>query len=418
MIIIKKSIVLICGVVLLCSLAACGGSGVKPQALKLSEYSGADFDASGDVAIETEYEVYGSDAPWVSYTVTNHTSEEQVYGVDYTVEVLQGEKWYQVPFPENTAWNAIGVVLKPDDTNAHEFKFSELDYQIADGQYRLIKEIGGKRYYGVFNVSKSSPIKAETPFGYQTLDRLPADYTREAALENGDVVITHGETRNIEKLEDFINKTSFGMAAMVRVVQYTVEGDPIITDYIYNENGGGYFKYRHDNSRDKFGGPNTGITETIYSYLITDGEALYLSNCAGWELLHEYTLTTPLRIAPTARNGDVAPLIGLVNKMTAERLEWNITRCRVFSPDARQNVMLYGGLSYGVEGRTSGETREVTDPDGIATEIVDVLWSDNESFVLVCETTGGLTYFHAVGNAQSGYGKGFSITDGVFKIEK
>lgn len=414
----KKGIALICGAVLMCTLAACGGSGSKPQELKPSEYSGADFDASGDVAIETEYEVYGSDAPWVSYTVTNHTSEELAYGVAFSVEVLREGQWYQVPFPENTAWDAIGVVLKPKDTNAHEFRFSELGYQMADGQYRLIKEIGGKRYYGVFNVSKSSPITAETPFRYQALARLPADYTREAAIKNGDVVITYDETKNIEKLEDYVNKASYGMPAMVRVVQYTVEGDPIITEFVYNENGSGYYVYRHDNSRDRFGGAGTSITETVYSYLITDGEALYLSNCASWELLDTYTIASPLRIAPTVRNGDVAPLVGLVKEMTAERLKWNITRCRVFSPDAKQNVALYGGLSYGVEGLTSSETREVTDPDGIATEIVDVLWPDNESFVLVCKTKVGLTYFHAVGDAQSGYGKGFSMTGGVFKITK
>ncbi len=422
----RKFILLICGTVLLATLAACtgnsnGGVTQSPSpsggTLTPSEYGDADFDTSGDIVIETEYEVYGSDAPEVSYIISNRTETEFVYGVQYAVEVLRDGVWYQVPFPENTAWIDIGIILKPNGLNTDSFKFSALDFKMTDGHYRLIKEIGSKRYFDEFQVGRS-PITEKTPFGYQALEKLPKEYTGEAASENGDVVFTHTEIKNADKLSVFLDKVELGFPAMVRIVQYTVEGDPIITDYIYNKNHRGYYVYRHDNSRDKYGS-GVGITETIYSYLITDGTALYLSNCASWELTQTYTTAETLQINWDTSLGDISFLVTLVEKMTAERLDWNTTLYKVYSPDGKQNVALFSeDLSYGYDGLTSSEIRQVSDPDGIATKITDVFWLDDNSFVLVCDTTDSLKYYDIVsdGENKSGYGTSYQVTDGRVDI--
>jgi hypothetical protein len=64
--------------------------------------------------------------------------------------------------------------------------------------------------------------------------------------------------------------------------------------------------------------------------------------------------------------------------------------------------------------------REVGDPDGIATKITGVFWLDDKTFVLTCTTKGNLTYFEVTGSTeyQSGYGTGYTITDGKFEIVK
>ncbi len=248
-----------------------------------------------------------------------------------------------------------------------------------------------------------------------------------AAEKNGDVVVTFSGTKNIGKLEAFVNKAALGMAAMVRVVQYTIEGDPIITDFIYNENGSGYYLYRHDNSRDRFGAADKGMTQTIFSYLITDGEAIYLSDCAGWALLGMYPGAAPTQIAPTAQPGDVAALIGPVEEMTGKRLAWGNTRYKVYSPGGDNSVGLTGDvgdetrdnkLSYRYSSPGRSEMRYVTDPDKIATRITEVVWLNKDSFVLVCETTGSLKYYQVDGIAKgkSGYGTEFKISDGTFEV--
>lgn len=434
----KRITALLCAAALIGALAGCedrpappssppqSPSVSPPAALKPSEYTDADFDTSGDIVVRTEYDIYGADVPEVSYTIVNKTSDELVYGVQYSVEVKLDGKWHEIPFPENTAWNDIGIMLKPNGKNAHSFSFSELDYRMADGTYRLIKELGGKRYFAEFMVGPS-PITAETPFGYQALEKLPEEYTAEAAEKNGDVVLTFSGTKNTGKLEDFVNKAALGMAAMVRIVQHTIEGDPIITDFIYNENGDGYYLYRHDNSRDKFGGADKGITQAIYSYLITDGEAIYLSDCAGWALLGDYPGAALTQIAPAAQAGEIAALTGLVAEMTENRLAGNSTQYKVYSPKGDKSVgltgaqgddTLIGKLSYIYSSPGRGEMRYVADPDKIATRITEVAWIDNDSFVLACTTSGGLKYFEVIGgtDSQSGYGTGYTITDGKFEI--
>jgi hypothetical protein len=424
----KSIITLLCAAALCGALAGCGSGGtgaatpsaspsaMPPTALKPTEYTDTDFDTSGDIVLKTEYDVYGADAPEISYTITNRTAEERIYGVAYSIEVRQNGAWYQVPFPGGTMyWIAVGIILEPNGTNADSFSLSSLDYTFSDGQYRLIKEIGDKRYFADFEIG-ASPITAETPFGYIALEKLPKEYTADTAAANGDVVVMQTEVKNAGKLTEFVRKAALGMPAMVRIVKYTMEGDPILTDIIYNENHRGYYSRRHDSSRDAFGGADTGISEMIYSYLITDGEGLYLSDCAGWEATEAYPEAALIQIAANGAFGDLGEAVAITGEMTAERMKWNIARYRVFSPDTKQNVALYGGLSYGFEGLSSSETREVRDPDGIATEITSVFWLDDNTFILICRTSGSLTYFHAVGNAGSGYGTGFTFTDGVFEI--
>jgi hypothetical protein len=216
----KRAVAAICCVILAGTLAACGGAG-----LKRSVYSEKDFDTSGDVVMKTEYDVYGSDAPMVSFTIANNTGADLMYGEEFRIEVSRSGRWYEVPFPENLHWNLGADTLMAYETKAHVFMFSMLNYKITDGRYRLVKEIGEKLYAAAFRVGKS-PITAETPFGFKPLDGLPKAYSPEEAAANGDIVITQTEIVNAGKFAEFVGKAAIRLPAMVRNVQFTAEGGP------------------------------------------------------------------------------------------------------------------------------------------------------------------------------------------------
>ncbi|MCA0984980.1 DUF4362 domain-containing protein [Halobacillus yeomjeoni] len=55
---------------------------------------------------------------------------------------------------------------------------------------------------------------------------------------------------NIEKLDDFIQKYHNGVQAEVRIIQSSVEGDPVYTDLTYT---GENILYKHDTRKVKVG---------------------------------------------------------------------------------------------------------------------------------------------------------------------
>ena len=97
-------------------------------------------------------------------------------------------------------------------------------------------------------------ISDEKPIinSYEALDKLPQKYNFELAEKNGNVVNTKSGISNIEKLDKFIenyeNKKS-SAGNMVRITNYTVEGDAIIRDLIIDSEG---IKLIEDITRDNF----------------------------------------------------------------------------------------------------------------------------------------------------------------------
>ena len=104
------------------------------------------------------------------------------------------------------------------------------------------------------NVEKTIPLKD-----------LPKDYPLETAVANGDYVRLNGEISNNNAMNDFLKKVSSKESASVRTVLYTIEGDPIITDFLYENSR---FKVIYDATRDKFGG-GSRITSKTYKNLVT-----------------------------------------------------------------------------------------------------------------------------------------------------
>lgn len=72
-----------------------------------------------------------------------------------------------------------------------------------------------------------------------------------------EIVETHGSLENIERLDKFITNVEKGLKDKVRLVRYTIEGDPIFHDFDYN---GENLVYTHDSSEDEYG---SGEVETF-----------------------------------------------------------------------------------------------------------------------------------------------------------
>ena len=82
------------------------------------------------------------------------------------------------------------------------------------------------------------------------LTELPKKYPPDEAIANGDYVNVHGQISNEDKLTEFISAVNSKDSAAIRMVQYTVEGDPIISDIIFD---GNRFTVFNDTTRDAFG---------------------------------------------------------------------------------------------------------------------------------------------------------------------
>ena len=112
------------------------------------------------------------------------------------------------------------------------------------------------------------------------LEEIPQEYSMEQAIKDGCVVISNA-VFNKDKLDSFIANTTANnenrQSDFMRIVQYTTEGDPIITDLEYRENLG--YMLTYDNTRDAFGADTkvttyNDIPAEIYSIDLVEDENL------------------------------------------------------------------------------------------------------------------------------------------------
>jgi hypothetical protein len=69
-------------------------------------------------------------------------------------------------------------------------------------------------------------------------------------VEDVDVLNTHGGIEGLERMQEFYEKLQKGIASDLRIVHYTIEGDPMVTDLTFN---GDSLEVKHDFTRDAYG---------------------------------------------------------------------------------------------------------------------------------------------------------------------
>ena len=127
-------------------------------------------------------------------------------------------------------------------------------------------------------------------FGYLPLESIPDDYTIEKAVMNGAVNLSFGGIDNKDRFIDFFNNVYKNNETMIRIIQYTTEGEPVYTDIVFHSGNhqDPFFEYKEKNNPVE-----------LYDFLITYEGEIYLSNETEY---NQYSDTRP--ICFTARDID------------------------------------------------------------------------------------------------------------------
>lgn len=390
----KRIVLWIFAAALLLSMVSCQNE-IK---LERSPYSEEDFDTTGEVALTIEYPVYDRSVTSYTYSVVNNTDETVTFGREYSIEMLSDGEWKLLPqLEEGVDWPSDASVVAPGETVSNSFSFWPYDFSVVEGTYRLIKTVtlgdGEARLLcQEFSIGESS-ISSDTPYGYTTLEELPEEIDLETfdcdlATDSVGTIIAGSQ----ERVATFLDKVGQGVSTMMRLVSLTREGDPVIYDVIYENN---HFLYRMDQTRDQYaesGEAAQGIYEQRYSYLVTDGEYLYLSDYASLD--YQYLDSRRLEAGSTVilcldNFADGASLGNKVAEITDQRIATNSAMARYWSEDgtywvdltAEANSFSVSTKSYGVV-RTlpaqAGENPQIYTAQWISADRVQLMFTDGE----------------------------------------
>lgn len=362
---------------LLSALFSCGKDMVP------SPYAEEDFSSEG-ARLSIEHSQYDKSVESFNYSVENLGTEPLTFTAAYALEVRREGEWQSLPLAEGVGWNEESYTAAPGEVWENSFSFLPYDYQLTDGQYRLIKEIGGKLYRAEFTVG-SGEGATDQPYGYPLLEDLPQDVEEiDCALRiDASGTVVGGDERRVT---EFLGHVSQGTADMLRMVSSDAAGQPVVYDLLFENDS---FLLRRDATR------STGeeITQRRYSFLTTDGEWVYLSDCAApdSERMKGRSIAAG-RYALLHRDwfGDWEAVSSAVEEMTGARLAATGTLARFWSEDGTYWVDLTGeGMDYTVSSRGYGMSRTLTEcaaADDAELEIAAVRWETPTRLRLLCRT--------------------------------
>ena len=361
-------------------LAGCGGQpsdGAEAQEAQRPENAGP-----FSLTMDTEWMEYAPsvEAVWCILS-SEGTGGSLEFGPEYRLEVQTDSGWEQVPFAEGTGWDSILYTLPVGESWAFPCVLSMFDCDFNDGTYRVAKEIGGLPCWAEFTLRDGAAVSAGTPYGFGPLEDLPEEAAPSELAEGGAVVFTEAGTENLGLAEDFLEKVSLGIPCQLRTVQDYYESWPMVIDAIY-ENGSFLWRMRT-------GGE---ITEKRFSYIVTDGTDVYLSNGADWES----TKACDSDKAFLLPAGSGTSLVTAAEAMTVDRLAGNTTRYRLWSPSGEWCVLRSDGgdpldlaLTYSKPGYGSGgRGLDLGELRAGITGIRNMAWQADDTLRLTCEILG------------------------------
>lgn len=99
-------------------------------------------------------------------------------------------------------------------------------------------------------------------------------YSFATAITNGDVISTDlGRTTRIEILEKFIENIKNESTDTIRITQYTIDGEAILTDLVYD---GKKINYTNDTTRDSHG--KRTVENKTFDSIYKEGNSYHLKN--------------------------------------------------------------------------------------------------------------------------------------------
>lgn len=167
---------------------------------------------------------------------------------------------------------ALSVIVLDEGKSLSKFEPVQVRYDTS-GLDVSMGDIVEIRFNGLIAESYPCQIGADTvrvrervSDNWPATGSIPLTYTvKEAVADHCFVVAPDGvESKNL--LENFISNAQAGILSFLRKVSYTDEGDPIITDVIFN--GKKYYVFE-DDTRDSFAGDNALVYKKEYLYINT-----------------------------------------------------------------------------------------------------------------------------------------------------
>lgn len=367
----------------ICLLALLVLAGCGEQETDAGEPPAEQETSSGSFSLEldTEWDVYDPSAEEI-WCILSYEGEGDPleFGAEYRLEVQTDSGWEQVPFVEGTGWDSVLYTLHVGESWAFPCVLSLFDYSFTDGTYRVVKEIGDQTLTAEFTLTEGAAISAETPYGFGPMEDLPEDWDTAEAAASGAVVFTEAGMENADAAETFLQKVSLGIPSQLRTLQNYYESWPMLIDVIYENDS---FRWRM-----RTGGE---ITEKRFSYIVTDGTDVYLSNGADWDSTERYDSDKAFLLP----SGSGSALVPKAQEMMAERTAGNTTRYRIWSADGVWDASLTEtptefGVGWQRPGEgSSGSLYDLGDWYDEELSIAGIIWEDDGTLSLTCETAAG-----------------------------
>lgn len=367
----------------ICLLALLLLAGCGEQETDAGEPPAEQETSSGSFSLEldTEWDVYDPSAEEI-WCILSYEGEGDPleFGAEYRLEVQTDSGWEQVPFVEGTGWDSVLYTLHVGESWAFPCVLSLFDYSFTDGTYRVVKEIGDQTLTAEFTLTEGAAISAETPYGFGPMEDLPEDWDTAEAAASGAVVFTEAGMENADAAETFLQKVSLGIPSQLRTLQNYYESWPMLIDVIYENDS---FRWRM-----RTGGE---LTEKRFSYIVTDGTDVYLSNGADWDSTERYDSDKAFLLP----SGSGSALVPKAQEMMAERTAGNTTRYRIWSADGVWDASLTEtptefGVGWQRPGEGSGGSLyDLGDWYDEELSIAGIIWEDDGTLSLTCETAAG-----------------------------
>ena len=372
-------------------LAGCGGNPTDVGVTLVVPQSAGSYSLN----METEWMEYDPsvDSIWciLSY---EREGEPLEFGAEYRLEVQTDSGWEKVPW-KNEAWEDILYTLPAGESWAFPCVLSLFDYDFTEGTYRVVKDLEvlpGEAEplpcWAEFTLRKGAAVSAEAPYGFGPMEEVP-EYGDPAELAaSGAVVFTEAGTENADAAETFLDKVSLGIPCQLRTLQSYYESWPMLIDVIY-ENGSFLWRMRT-------GGE---ITEKRFSYIVTDGADVYLSNGADWTATEAYDSDRAFLVPSGSGSG----LLSVAQELMGGQTTGNTAWYRVWTQDGGKSAFLtQTPTEFGVEGSDSGSLYDLGDWYDSAPSITGLAWQADGTLRLTCETAEGGTVCYDF-DPESGY---------------
>ena len=141
------------------------------------------------------------------------------------------------------------------------------------------------------------------------------------------------------------------------------------------------------------------ITEKRFSYIVTDGADVYLSNGADWTATEAYDSDRAFLVPSGSGSG----LLSVAQELMGGQTTGNTAWYRVWTQDGGKSAFLTRTpTEFGVEGSDSGSLYDLGDWYDSAPSITGLAWQADGTLRLTCETAEGGTVCYDF-DPESGY---------------